>query len=139
MYPHLDIDAIVSDPKFYLGLVPIEGAQRIIYKLSSMNSLIFLSARDPSLQDVTAKWLRGWGFPDAPLICAGTEGKLMMLGRTDFIRILIDDMEIFLRVASSNTHTHVIAYTQPWNMGLNIHRINSWRDYDKRGLHMPKV
>lgn len=137
MYPHLDIDAIVREPAFYLKLVPIEGAQRVLYKLSSMNSLIYLSARDPSLQDITVKWLRGWGFPAAPLICAGTEGKLMMLRRTNFIQILIDDMELFLRAASSGVH--VIAYTQPWNMKLNIRRIRSWRDYDKRGLYMPKV
>jgi len=137
MYPHLDIDSIVNDPEFYRDLQPIDGAVEVLCKLAPFNTTIYLSARDFSLQAVTERWLRYWGFPSAPVVCAGMEGKIVILQQTDIVSILLDDMELFLRAVP--TTTRVIAYTQPWNIGLAVPRINSWRDFDERGIHLPKV
>ena len=133
MYPHLDVKAIISNPNFYKTLRPIDGAWKMLHYLDNRHDLIYLSARDSELQDVTAEWLQTWGFPHVPLLCVGREGKLILLKQTNFITLLVDDMEIFLLAKQGNA----IVYNQPWNQSLSFTRIQSWRHYANHGILLP--
>lgn len=138
MWPWVDITQHFrpsSHAVFLLGLKPMEFSQYgawLIHK-SDKYRLVYLSAiKKGGIEEVvTSKWLRGNGYPPAPLVAAGgrPDKTTYIVENSGYRDIVIDDHPDFLKASFDHTSAVTVVYDTPWNRGTRGHqRVKSWRD-----------
>jgi len=129
-WPGVDLDQHFSDAhhiEFCAGLLPIDGAFTSLQLLLNYGfPIVYLSARPRSHKSMTVDWLNTWGFPVAPVYCAGSsDGKRVMLENLD-ISALIDDRAADL-LAARDMGIATFIIDRPWNRDLpGLYRCLSW-------------
>lgn len=125
-----------ADPKFNLGLKPLEGAVEGLNRLAEVASLTFyLTARPVAIQKETEAWLRHYRFPDAPAISRPMEVSFEQGGwwkerilRESGVTFMIEDG---IQLAQRMPELSFIVLKRPFSLNIergegNILLVKDW-------------
>lgn len=113
----------------YSKIEIIEGVKEVIAELYKENNLFFVTARNPSLQQITKDWLEKQQLSQIPLYLLGTDKKLDKAKQLKCNVFIEDNPNNALNLA--NGGITVILIDCNYNKDIyhrNIIRVSSWRE-----------
>ena len=126
-FPDTDLSKILLDEAFNLDIPPVPGASTGVAILREQgHNIEYLSARSPTLAEVTQMWLDDYGFPPAIVKCEGRENKKQILNVEEY-DLLVDDQLRYLNIAHTRG-IQSIAFAYPWNQSWGGTRVSTWPD-----------
>ena len=129
MFPGIDLSQYFENLDFHREIPPVHGAAKGVgWIVSAGHEVRYASARPPGVEGVSLEWLKAWGFPLAPLLCLGRDGKKELL-RNDTYDLLIDDQMRYLKIAREHGR-RAIAMDRRWNGTWDGDRIAKWEDIE---------
>lgn len=125
MFPDADLKAYFTSVDFHLALPVVDGAAYGVQQIvRSGHEAMYLSARQPAVEQATEDWFEQAGFPRLPLFCVGRDEKLKMLASEPY-DLLIDDQMRYLSVARDRGKA-TLALNQPWNARWEGPKAANW-------------
>ncbi len=143
------VDAISMLDNFFfhddhLNVLPVEGAQEVVKKLSEYNELFIITAKPDALEEVTKKWLEKYftglfenvHFANHFLSVDKRRKKSEICLELQLDYFIDDSIDYATDVASVGIP--VLLLDTPWNqtdkLPENITRVYSWTDIEKKLL-----
>ncbi len=124
-----------NEPVIAANLAPDTIAIRVVRKaVKAGYQVTVITERDPSLEAVTAAWLKYWRIPCGALAVVGPGGKGPLIATGQGDAILIDDSPANEAIAANGVQVWVPP--RPWtpqgDPPPGVWRFGDWRDVKKK-------